>query len=411
MKKEVAVAGVGYTDFDPTTPGLEWKELMYEACQRAYDDAGVDPRKDIDSFLTCAEDFWEGFSIFDEFVPDQMGAVLRPTGTISADGIFGLGNAYMQIKTGQFDVVAVEAHSKASDLLTYADMVLHSMDPVFNKPLTGDAERGPRGPQWVPLSKAENSANEEKPRRVHPYFLAGIEMQKYISETSATEERCAQVVVKNKANAMKNPMAVYEAPVDLADVMNSDPVFDPIKKLEISPNADGAITFVLASEDVVDEYTENFIWLDGFGWSSETPWLETRSMEADYCRQAAQMAYEMADINSPKEQIDFAEVDDRFSYKELQHLEALGLCPDGEAGKLVEEGALNPEGKLPVNVSGGSLGIGNLLEATGLQKSLEVVLQIREEAGKRQLDDVERGLAQSWRGIPTATGAVAIFSS
>jgi acetyl-CoA C-acetyltransferase len=118
----------------------------------------------------------------------------------------------------------------------------------------------------------------------------------------------------------------------------------------------------------------------------------------------------MAGIRYPRKEIDFAEVDDTFAYKELQHLEALGLFKSGEAGLMTEEGATELRGDFPVNPSGGSLGEGHLLEATGLARVLEVVLQLRGEAGKRQLEDVETGLAFGWRGVPTTSGAVAILS-
>ena len=72
MLREVAIIGVGSTGFKPITPDLSYKEIMFEAATRAYEDAGVDPRRDIDSFITCAEDYWEGFSIFDEFVLVQI---------------------------------------------------------------------------------------------------------------------------------------------------------------------------------------------------------------------------------------------------------------------------------------------------------------------------------------------------
>jgi acetyl-CoA C-acetyltransferase len=75
------------------------------------------------------------------------------------------------------------------------------------------------------------------------------------------------------------------------------------------------------------------------------------------------------------------------------------------------DGITQPDGELPVNVSGGSLGWGHLLDATGLARALEVVLQLRGQAGIRQLEDVEVGLAQSWRGVPTTSGAVAIMSN
>ena len=119
----------------------------------------------------------------------------------------------------------------------------------------------------------------------------------------------------------------------------------------------------------------------------------------------------LAKVRRPATDIDFAEVDDRFSYKELQHLESLGLAKHGEAGTKVQRGDYNPDGRFPVNVSGGSLGCGNVFEATGLHRAAEVALQLRGDAGVRQLDGVRAGVAQSWRFIPSATGAVAVLGA
>jgi acetyl-CoA C-acetyltransferase len=91
-------------------------------------------------------------------------------------------------------------------------------------------------------------------------------------------------------------------------------------------------------------------------------------------------------------------------------MEALGLCREGEAGYLVEEGVTELDGQFPVNPSGGSLGLGHLLDASGLGRVLEVVLQLRGEAGERQLEDVETGMAFGWRGIPTTSGAAVVLS-
>jgi acetyl-CoA C-acetyltransferase len=121
------------------------------------------------------------------------------------------------------------------------------------------------------------------------------------------------------------------------------------------------------------------------------------------------MAYRMAGISNPTSEIDFAELDDRFSYKELQHLEALGLARPGESGRLLEEGMYAPGGGLPVNVSGGHLGNGYTHDMAGLRSVLEAVLQLRGTAGERQLPEAGVGLAQSWRGVPTATGGVAVL--
>ncbi len=383
MKKEVAIVGVGCVGFQPVTPELSYKEIMFEAAVRAYEDAGVNPRRDIDAFITCAEDYWEGFSIFDEFVPDQLGAVLKNLFTVSADGLFGLATAYMLIKTGHFDVVAVEAHSKASDILTYEGIVNFAFDPILNRPLGG-----------------------------HPYYVAGMEMMRYLCETGTSPEECAQVVVKNKRNALANPHACYGAKLTVEDVLNSEVQFYPLKKLEISPISDGCVVFVMASKDAAEKLTDKPVWVGGVGWCTETPCLETRDWgRAVHTELAAKMAYKMAGINNPVKEIDFAEVCDMFAYKELMHMEALGLCRRGEAGQLVKEGVTERDGEMPVNPSGGMLGMGYALEASGLQRLLEAVLQLRGQAGKRQIEDIETCVVQTWRGIPTATSAVAVLSS
>jgi len=380
--RKVAIVGAGHSGFRSMTPDMSYKELMYEAAAKAYEDAGVDPRRDVESFVSVAEDFNEGTSIFDEYVPDQIGGVLKPVHTISGEGIHGLIAAYMQVLTGAMDIVMVEAHSKASNVLTLSDVVAYAMDPIYNRPL---------------------GAN--------PLFIAGMEMNRYLYETGTTEEQCAQVVVKNRGNGFLNPSAAYGASFSMDAVMSSETVAYPLKRLEISSHADGAIVMVLTSGDVAEELTDLPIWIRGVGWCNDTPSLETRDWEgAIYARRSAELAYRVAGIRNPRLEIDFAEVDDTFAYKELQHMEALGLCREGEAGFLAEEGATELDGELPINPSGGSLGVGHLLDASGLARVLEVVSQLRGEAGQRQLEDVETGLAFGWRSLPTTSGAAVVLS-
>src|SRR2546426_3122555 len=105
------------------------------------------------------------------------------------------------------------------------------------------------------------------------------------------------------------------------------------------------------------------------------------------------MAYRLAKVRRPATDIDFAEVDDRFSYKELQHLESLGLAKKGEAGTKGLRGDYDAGGRFPGNVSGGSLGGGNVVEATGLHPAAEVALQLRGPPGAPQIDRVPGGAA------------------
>ncbi len=383
MSERVAIIGVGWTGYKPFTPDVSYKELTYEAAVKAYADAGVDPRRDVDSFVTVAEDFIEGTSIFDEYVPDQLGAVLKPVQTIGGDGLHGLATAYMLVRTGQSEIVVLEGHSKASNLLTLPEVTAYAQDPILNRPLG-----------------------------LHSDFIAGLEMNRFLYQAGASLEQCAAVVVKNRRNALRNPSAPYGADLTLDEVLDGPPLSWPLGRHETSKHADGAIVLVLASEERALNLSDKPVWILGAGWCNGAASLESREWgEAPYIGKAAAMAYRQAGIRQPQLAVDFAEVDDTYAYKELQHMEALGLCRPGEAGTLVEEGATEPNGLLPVNVSGGSLGMGDLLDANGLARALEVVLQLRGEAGQRQLDAVEVGLAQSWRGVPTTSGAVAILSN
>jgi acetyl-CoA C-acetyltransferase len=195
-------------------------------------------------------------------------------------------------------------------------------------------------------------------------------------------------------------------------VLASAPVSTPLRAAEVAGRADGAVVMVVASERAARRISDKPVWVTGVGWSQDAPSLESREWgEARYMRLAAERAYAMAGIRAPRRAISLAEVNDTYAYKELQHLEALKLARPGEAGLLSEEGATEPDGDLPVNVSGGVLGRGNLFEANGLAQAMECVLQLRGEAGERQVAGASTAVAASWRGIPTSTGAVAIFAA
>jgi acetyl-CoA C-acetyltransferase len=337
----------------------------------------------VESFVTVAEDFHEGTSIFDEYTPDQLGAALKPVQTICGDGIHGLATAFMLVRTGQFDIVVVEGHSKASNIMTLPEVTAYAQDPVMNRPL-----------------------------RLNTDFIAGLDMNRYLHETGTTREQCAGVVVKNRRNALRNPLAPYGANLTLDDVLNGDCLSWPLGSREKAEHADGAIVMVLASEERARFLNEKPVWILGVGWCNDSASLENRQWGVlPYIEKAARMAYNQIGLRSPRDVVDFVEVDDIYAYKELQSLEAMGFFSPGEAGPLTEEGFTELDGELPVNVSGGSLGMGNLLDATGLTRVLEAVLQLRGEAGARQLENVEIGLVQSWRGVPTTSGAVAILSN
>jgi acetyl-CoA C-acetyltransferase len=153
----------------------------------------------VESFVTCAEDFNEGLSIFDEYTPDQLGAVQKPMHTVTQDGIHGIADAVMQIKSGIVEVVAVEAHSKASNILTPDWILDYALDPVLNRPLV-----------------------------FNPHALAGLEMNLFLHETGITPEQVAFAAAKNRTNALRNPLAAYPSHTSPGDVAASPYVYFPL---------------------------------------------------------------------------------------------------------------------------------------------------------------------------------------
>jgi acetyl-CoA C-acetyltransferase len=348
MGLRVGVAGVGWSGFAPTTPGISYKELMFDAARKAYEDAGVDPRTEIDSFVACSEDVEEGTSIFDEYVPDQLGAVQRPVQTVASDGLFGLVTGAMLIKSGVAARVAVEAHSKASDLVTKGRVDRFAMDPVLNRPLG-----------------------------VNATALAGLEMRRWLHLTGHSESECAEVAARNREHARENPRASY------ADVRDDTPIFDPLTREQAAEPADGCVVIVLTAED---RAPADAVFVDGVGWSQDAPSIESRDWDrAPAAERAARAAYERAGVEPGD--VGIAEVDDTYAYKQMQHLDALGLEKLDAAR---------------VNVSGGALGEGHLREGNGLARALACIERLR--AG-----DAAIGVAQSWRGVPSTSAAVAVM--
>jgi acetyl-CoA C-acetyltransferase len=348
MALRVGVAGIGWSGFAPTTEGISYKELMFEAARRAYADAGLDPRTEIDSFVCCSEDIEEGTSIFDEYVPDQLGAVQRPVQTVASDGLFGLATAVMLIRSGVASTVAVEAHSKSSDVVTPGRVDRFAMDPVLNRPLGLSATA-----------------------------LAGLEMRRWLHVSGRSEAECAEVATRNREHARTNPRASH------AEVRDPTPLFDPLTREQIADAVDGCVVLVLTNEE---RAPADAVFVDGVGWSQDAPSVESRDWDrAAAAERAGRSAYERAGIRP--DEVELAEVDDTFAYKQLQHLDALGLA-DLDADR--------------VNRSGGALGEGHLREGNGLARALACIEPLR-------TGDARVGVAQSWRGVPSTSAAVAVM--
>jgi acetyl-CoA C-acetyltransferase len=370
--KRVAVVGAGMTKFRRRM--LETgREMSFEASRMALDSAKME-MKDVESVvLGTAPDAFDGIHMKGEYLMDGAGGTNKPYSRVyvgGGTGVFVPVAGWWHVASGLFDTCLVVAEEKMSPLHPHPQYAFWS---IFDHTL-------------------------ERPLGVTLLWIFSLEMRRYMAVHKVTEEDIALVSVKNKGNAMDHPCAQLPARITVDDVMKSEPICLPVKRLDVSPTSDGAAAMMLVSEDVVHKYTDDPVWIDGVGWNVDSQYWTNRDLYyPKYVEKAARMAYKMAKIDSPRKQIDFAEVYDPFDYKELHHMEGLLLAGKGEAPKLTREGVTQRDGDFPINPSGGALGVGNPIAATGTMKACELFWQLRGEAGKRQVKkEVNRGLAQAW---------------
>ncbi|QIB74456.1 thiolase domain-containing protein [Halogeometricum borinquense] len=225
----------------------------------------------------------------------------------------------------------------------------------------------------------------------------------YLDQYDATPEDLSRVAVKNHANGAKNPKAHLGFSCSLEDATNAPTVADPLNLYHCCPTSDGAAAVLLASGDVVSEYTDERVRVAGVGAASERVGLADRDSYTaiSASQEAGKTAYEMAGIEP--DDLDFAEVHDCFAIAELLAYEDLGFCAPGEAATLLREGVTEPDGDLPVNTSGGLKSKGHPIGATGTGQMVEAFDQLTGGAGDRQLDDPTYGLTHNVGGSGGAT--------
>jgi acetyl-CoA acyltransferase len=209
-----------------------------------------------------------------------------------------------------------------------------------------------------------------------------------------TLEQFAKVSVKNHRHSTRNPKAMYQKETPLEEVLNAEMIAYPNTKLMCSVNVDGAAAAILMSEKKARELglARRAARVRASALASD-PWTDRNLVMQDVntvTRYAARTAYEMAGLGP--EDLDLVELHDCFATAEIPHYENLGLCADGEGGRLIDTGATTLGGRIPVNVSGGLLSKGHPLGATGIANIYEIVTHLRGEAGARQVPDARIGL-------------------
>jgi len=208
-----------------------------------------------------------------------------------------------------------------------------------------------------------------------------------------TFEQFAKVSVKNHHHSTLNPKAMYQIETPLETVMNAEMISYPNTKLMCSVNVDGAAAAVLVSEKKAKELGMARAVRVKASILTSDPYSDRDLVMPDVnavTRRAAAQAYEMAGIGP--EDIGLVELHDCFATAEILHYENLGLCKDGEAGRMIDEGEVALGGRIPVNVSGGLLSKGHPLGATGIANIYEVSTHLRGEADKRQVEGARFGM-------------------
>ena len=371
MTERVGIVAVAQTKYEAAKPQWRPHELTYQVVEKVLEETGLTFAKDgtgIDGTLTCSSDHWDGRSISDITHGEAAGAHLRPEEKVCIDGANAVAYGFLQVLSGHYDVVLVTAAIKESK--TNGSIIENfAFDPIFHQKIGLD-------------------------------FLqaAALQATRYLYKYDIPREQCAKVVVKNRHNGLKNPYAQLHGEVKLQDVLSSKMICNPITSLEAKPISDGACALILAKEEKAKKLTKKPIWITGIGQCYDTHNLGDRELAVSLALEsAAKQACKMAGISEPRKELSLAEVSEHYAYQELLWTEGLGFCGRGEGGKLIDSGATEIGGEIPVNASGGVLS-GNPRMVAGMARVIECVLQLRGEAGERQINGARIALAHGADG-------------
>jgi acetyl-CoA acetyltransferase len=233
----------------------------------------------------------------------------------------------------------------------------------------------------------------------NPSYWA-IRARRHMYEYGTTDLQVAKVAYKNHRNSVHNPYAMYQKAFTIEEILHSAMVCDPIHLYEICAPNEGAAAVVLCSKEKAGQFTNkpvtiaacvHTVALYAADFRAPADSLSARISNPGPTEVASRKAYEEAGIG-PGE-IDCFEVQDTDAFCEIEIYEHLGLCRHGEGGRLIDEGVTEREGKHPVNVSGGLISKGEPVGASHLGQIVELVWQLRGEAGPRQVEKARVGLA------------------
>lgn len=367
MKQEVAIV-----DAVQTRHGSALKEnireIMFNTVRQLLNRVGIE-KSEIGTMVSSSSDYWQGISCSNSYYYDAAGANLKSGSKAADDSALGFNYGVMRILSGHYKTVLVISITKCSEAPSMDTLTHMAMDPFFQRP--------------VGLNETVSAA---------------LQARAYLHRFQLKEEDLAGVPIKNLANAQNNPNAHRKGVLSLDDVLASPTMASPLREIDVPNTSDGACAILLATKEVAKDLTERPVFVQGLGWNVSETSLGDRDLLNGSLPKAAKMAYKMANIEKPLNDIDVAEICDTTSFNEILWTEQLGFCAPGKGSDLLKDGVTSMGGTLPVNPSGGLFGA-NPYVARGLIRIAEIALQLKGEGEKRQVPDAKRGLAHSVHGL------------
>ncbi len=369
----VAIVGMGCTYF-----GEHWdkslEDLLIEAANEAYLSAGVDGDR-IDAYWLGTMGRLSGLTL-----SEPLKINYKPVSHVEnfcATGSEALRNAAYAVASGAYDCVMAIGVEKLKDS-GFSGLV------VQNPPSDGSSPAMTAPAQFSMLAP--------------DYF------EKYGVDPEVGKEVLSRIAYKNHCNGAKNPKAQFRKEVPMDAIMCSPRVADPLGIMDCSGVSDGSAAAVVVRAEDAHKYTDNPIFIKALSFVAG-PAAGPLSQDYDFTTfpevvASAKDAYQQAGLKNPMEEISMAEVHDCFTPTELVLYEDLGFAERGGAWREVLDGAFDLDGRLPVNPDGGLKSFGHPIGASGLRMMFEMWLQLRGEAGERQIKDPKIGLTHNLGGAP-----------
>lgn len=385
--RPVAIAGIGKTAFG-SFPGRDLRSLALEAGDKCMKNGHIRPDQ-IDAFFlgNFAGPAFTGQNHLAPYIASGLGLAGIPATRFEAACASG-GSAFYHavnaVASGIYDIVLVVGVEK-----------------MTSQPTPRVAEI---------LAAAGDCAGEMKAGNTFASLFAMI-ARRHMHQFGTTREHLAAVAVKNHANGALNPDAHMRKPITMEQALAGRPIADPLALYDCSLVSDGAAAVLVAPAERAAEFTDKPVRVLACAQASDFVALDQKEDITTFpaVRRAAEKAYRMAGI-TPRD-IQFGELHDCFTIAEIVALEDLGIAPRGEGGPYTAAGCTARDGEKPMNTSGGLKSKGHPVGATGVAQLCDLVIQMRGEAGERQIPRAELGVAQNLGGsgatcVVTILGAI-----